>query len=141
MTKMIDDNTRLIDATLLLEGVDALLKEVDSGAVEILEAVRLGIIAQPTIDAVEVVRCEECKWYDPPHILYNDGTRKNVGEDELNVTADVGINCSGRCMAHNKTYCTSHNREDPEDRPNIVIFRMPSDFCSYGEREDDDEEI
>lgn len=140
MTKMIDENTRLIDATLLLEGVDALLKEVDSGAVEILEAVRLGIIAQPTIDAVEVVRCEECKWYDPPHIIFKDGTRRNVEDGETNIPEDFLMKCGGKCMhPWFKAYCLNHDREDPEDRPNIVIFRMPSDFCSYGESEDDDE--
>ena len=89
-------------------------------------------------DAVEVVRCKECKWYDPPHILYKDGTRKNVEKDELTVTADVGINCGGKCMAHGKTYCTNHDREDPEDEPNIVIFRNPMDYCSYGERRTDE---
>ena len=53
------------------------------------------------------------------------------------VTADVGINCGGQCMWHIglKTYCLNHDREDPEDTSNIVMFRNPQDYCSYGERE------
>lgn len=31
----------------------------------------VAIFAQPTIDAVEVVRCGECKWYEK--IKYDDG--------------------------------------------------------------------
>ena len=87
----------------------------------------------PTID---LVMCGECKWYDKPHIKYNDGTRKDVEEDELWVTSDVGINVGGRCKNHIdlKIYCLNHNREDPEDYQRLVIFRHPTDFCSYGER-------
>lgn len=97
------------------------------------------IKSAPTVDAVEVVRCRECRWYDPPHILHNDGTRTDVEDDAPMVTADVGINCGGQCIWHIglKTYCLNHDREDPEDTPNIVMFRKPQDFCSYGERSND----
>lgn len=86
--------------------------------------------------SVEVVRCKDCRWYDPPHIQYRDGTRKDVEENYPHVTVDVGINVGGRCVHHPgiKTYCLSHDRENPEDYEDIVIFRNPDDYCSCGER-------
>ena len=89
---------------------------------------------------IKPIYCKECKWYDPPHIKYNDGSRKDVEEDELWVTSDVGINVGGTCKNYIdlKIHCLNHNREDPEDEPNIIIFRKPTDFCSYGERRTDE---
>ena len=88
-------------------------------------------------EVIDIVRCKECKWYDPPHILHKDGTRTDVDEDAPWVTVDVGINCGGQCIHHIdlKTYCVNHDRENPDDNERIVIFRKPDDFCSYGERE------
>lgn len=99
-----------------------------------------GIPQRHDCPLIDIVTCKECKWYDPPHIKYNDGTRKDVEEDELWVTSDVGINCGGKCIYHIglKIYCDAHDREDPEDKPNIIIFRKPDDFCSYGERRTDE---
>lgn len=68
------------------------------------------------------VRCGECSWYEPRHVEEN------------------GIKCAGQCIWHIglKTYCDAHNREDLEDRPRMIIFREPTDFCSYGERRADE---
>ena len=87
--------------------------------------------------SIDIVRCKECRWYDPPHILHKDGTRTDVDEGSPWVTVDVGINCGGQCIHHIglKTYCVNHDRENPDDNESIVIFRSPDDFCSYGERE------
>lgn len=52
---------RLIDA-------DALLDEVceDLGEGEVLYSIPPSYIDDaPTVDAVEVVRCKDCKWFDP----------------------------------------------------------------------------
>ena len=76
----------------------------------------------------EIVRCKDCEWYDPPHIEYNDGTRKNVDEDAEWVTADVGVNVGGKCIAKHKIYCTAHDRENPDDYEEIVMFRSPDDY-------------
>lgn len=60
---------RLIDADALLELVQFRLPidnqnaEVIAGCVDIT---RRTIEAQPTIDAVEVVRCKDCRAYLPP---------------------------------------------------------------------------
>ena len=38
------------------------------------EALDLAIEA---LGQTEIVRCKDCKHYNPPHIKYNDGTRKD----------------------------------------------------------------
>ena len=82
---------------------DALLKnwERDRGMMLDADYFIFTTVHAPTIDAVPVVRCENCKfgdWYD---------------------------SASGERLC----YCTEHGRGG----------YVPTDFCSYGEREDDDE--
>lgn len=88
----------------------------------------------PTIDAVPVVRCKDCKWYDPPHIDHNDGTRTDVEDDASFVPSSVGINVGGKCMNTLREYCCNHDREDPDDYERLVKFRNRMDYCSDGER-------
>ena len=85
------------------------------------------------VQSIEIVRCKDCKWYDPPHIEYKDGTRKDYPKEPF-VTFDIGTTVGGKCMANNEIYCTAHNREDPDDYEDIVMFRNPDDYCSFGER-------
>jgi len=61
------------------------------------------IAQMPTVDAVEVVRCKDCKHWEQ----YNacDGTKPH------------------RCMNHDAIFYKRTN---------------PNDFCSYGERKDND---
>lgn len=137
---------RLIDADALLHEIGELKKSpwynenycgmfsTRKEAVEIIED--LCINDAPTVDAVEVVRCKDCKWYDSPHIQHNDGSRTDVDENAPLVTSNVGINCGGQCIYHIglKIHCIRHDREDPDDNQEIIIFRHPNDFCSYGEK-------
>jgi len=80
----------------------------------------------------EVVRCGECKWFMPKHILLDDGMRRAYTEEErklpLGVTGDVGINCGSSCMRH---LYWEENR--------IPVWFQENDFCSYGERRSNDE--
>lgn len=92
----------------------------------------------PTIDAVPVVRCKDCKWYEPPHILHDDGTKTYVDDGSPYVPASVGINVGGKCMNTLREYCLNHDREDPNDYEHLVKFRERMDFCSDGERKDDE---
>ena len=118
---------RLIDADALVS-----LEEVKHKGCAYIEEINNA----PTIDAVPVVRCKDCKWYDPPHIEYNDGTRKDItGNDEW-VTADIGLNVGGKCYNFAGEYCLSHDREDPDDYEELVKFRGLMDFCSNGERKE-----
>lgn len=84
---------------------------------------------EPTIDAVPVVRCKDCKHYIPAHIRLKDGTTRPYTEEEkklpFGVTGDVGINCGSVCMR--KLYW-QENR--------IPVYVQDTDFCSYGERKE-----
>lgn len=100
--------------------------------------------SKAVIDAVRVVRCRDCRWYDPPHIVTDDGFRVNVSgifptETELRATFTGATYVGGRCDCPRfKVYCTAHNREAPEDCEDIVVFRKPDEYCSFGEREEAD---
>lgn len=89
------------------------------------------------IDAEPVVRCKDCKWYDPPHIDHGGGKRTDVEDDYPSVPLSVGINCGGKCMNTLREYCCNHDREDPDDYERLVKFRNRMDYCSDGERKDD----
>lgn len=78
----------------------------------------------PTIDAVPVVHCEDCAWWEDEHVLLSDGTTRPYTEEEkencpLGVTADIGINVGSRCMVN----------------PHITsLFRNANDYCSRAMR-------
>ena len=85
---------RLIDANALLEKVqfrspiDNKNAEVIAGCVDITRRL---IENAPTVDAVEVVRCKDCKWYDADCevcvYLSEDGDTYDCGCD-VNMKAD-----------------------------------------------------
>ena len=87
---------RLIDADKLLTKVVAVSNSM--GQVTWSAVSTIDILTAPTVDAVEVVRCRECKHYEihKPKVLEN---------------------------------C---------ERNGYIIPMKPNDFCSYGERKDDD---
>ncbi len=78
-------------------------------------------------DMVEVVRCKDCKHFQPCFVLTNDGERRPYTEEEIKkgkvVTGDVGINCGSRC-----------ERFGYWDENKIPVWYNETDFCSYGER-------
>ena len=82
----------------------------------------LGDIAKfPTIDAVPVARCKDCKWYNPD---------TDYGFDEVTGRRD-------RSKIVKKQYgeCQGQNFHFTEDG----FLRVgDDDFCSYGERKDGD---
>lgn len=81
------------------------------------------------LPSIEIVRCKDCEYYNPPHIQHNDGTRTDYPKKM--VTCDIGTNVGGQCEnPFPKTYCTNHERENPNDLQNLVIFRSPTDYCS-----------
>ena len=90
------------------------------------------------VDLVPVVRCKDCKWYDPPHIDHGGGKRTDVEDDSPLVPLSVGINVGGRCMNTLREYCCNHDREDPDDYERLVKFRNRMDYCSDGERRNDE---
>lgn len=86
----------------------------------------------PTVDAVEVVRCKDCKYFQPCFVRTADGERRPYTEEEIKrgkmVTGDVGINCGSRC-----------ERFGYWEENKIPVWYLENDFCSYGERRKEDE--
>ena len=95
---------RLIDA-------DALIKEAnEESAYGYVDAKQ--IADAPTIDAVEVVRCRECKYW---------------GDEDGKLQRSDGV-LFARCKIHNYLLDGRHTGWCPTE----------NDFCSYGERKDGD---
>lgn len=72
---------------------------------------------EPAVDAVEVVRCKECKW---SHTPYTDGFEKIFPGGAFSCRMGRGLN------------------QDPfgERLPNDDSIVSGDDFCSYGERKE-----
>ena len=80
-------------------------------------------------DVVEVVRCKDCKHFQPRFVLTDDGERRPYTEEEIKnggfVTCGVGINCGSRC-----------ERFGYWEENKIPVWYNENDFCSYGERKE-----
>lgn len=112
------------------DGKEIPIKELQEVTMEEAE----GTLGQ--LGFIKPVMCKDCRWYTRPHISYNDGTKQYFDtEKEMPlITSDIGTFVGGQCIGH-KTYCTAHDREDPDDYEELVVFRNTDDWCSYGERE------
>lgn len=74
-----------------------------------------------------VVLCKDCVYYNPPHILLNNGTeRPYTKEDDDIVSIDVGINVGGKCEVD------KYSGYDCDK----TVFRKEDDFCSKGQHKD-----
>lgn len=80
----------------------------------------------PTVDAVEVVRCKDCKYFKPAHFKADDGTETPWDETFSFDYRSDGIHYGARCK-HERN--TAYGLKD-------MAFRKADDFCSYGERKD-----
>lgn len=88
----------------------------------------------PTIDAVSVVRCKDCIYFHPAHVLTHDGKEKSYNEmppeafgglDDGLVTATYGVNVGSKCELGKGASI--------EDKS---VFRNPDDYCSRGIKRD-----
>lgn len=86
-------------------------------------------------DVVKVVRCKNCIYYHPAHVLTDSGEEKGYEDmqpeafDPLGtglVTSEYGVNVGGQC---------ERNRYDADDK---TVFCGPDDFCSRGQRREED---
>ena len=103
---------RLIDADVLLEsGICAEYGYNDNGLLLIpMRDVTNSIRNAPTIDAVPVVRCRECKYW---------------GDEDGKLQNSDGV-LFARCKVHNYLIDGRHTGWCPTE----------NDFCSYGERKE-----
>ena len=98
---------------------------------KISKAELVKLLSQP-----KIVRCGECVYYDPPHI--EDGTRryeyKDMPSDAFDglgtglVHSGYGVNVGGRCLRSKLRLASGKS-----------IFMDEDDYCSRGERREDDE--
>ena len=82
----------------------------------------------PAADVVPVVRCKDCRHFQPAFVLTSDGERRPYTEEEKQsgfglVSAEKGINCGSRCERFG---CWEQN--------SIPVWFSENDYCSYGER-------
>ena len=98
---------RLIDANAMR---DDWLENGENEYVYDTNAVLDSIDSQPTVDAVPVVRCRECKYW---------------GDEDGKLQRSDGV-LFARCKVHNYLLDGRHTGWCPTD----------NDFCSYGERKD-----
>lgn len=96
---------RLIDANAMR---DDWLENGENEYVYDTNAVLDSIDSQPTVDAVPVVRCRECKYW---------------GDEDGKLQRSDGV-LFARCKVHNYLLDGRHTGWCPTD----------NDFCSYGER-------
>ncbi len=116
--------SRYIDADKLQEE----FKELHGGKRSLL------IDIQPTVDVVEVIRCKDCIYYDPPHVE-DHGERRDYIDmpreafDKLGtgfVNSLYGVNVGGRC-------CRDYNAGYSEDKR---VYVSESNYCGRAKRAD-----
>lgn len=99
------------------------------------EAVLLKLLNDKAVDAVPVVRCRDCVYYDNPHVE-KDGERfeykdmPNEAFDDLGtglVNSNYGINVGGRC-------CRDYNTGYADDKR---IFVPETNYCGRAVRKEE----
>ena len=102
---------RLIDANQMLKNIELLARHEDTFRQSVILGVAQIIRDAQTVDAVEVVRCKDCKFSGPYERM--DGR-------------------TGYCCLHILHSFTYGQTWDRVFNP----VKEPDDFCSYGERKE-----
>lgn len=130
----LDDETTMIDNYLYCPGcgvkMDGDTRDIDA-FIEQIESCSYSV-TKGTDDVVEVVRCKDCKYFQPCFVMTDDGERRPYTEEEIRngkiVSGDVGINCGSRCERYGYW---EENR--------FPVWYQENDYCSYGERREENE--
>lgn len=121
---------RLIDADRLKD-----VLEKNFGHTGGADVLRQLIDIQPTVDAMPVIRCKDCIYYDPPHIE-NKGEwyeYENMPLDAFDpitkkyVNVAYGINIGGRC-------CRDYECGYSEDKR---VYVSETNYCGRAERKEE----
>lgn len=91
----------------------------------------------PTVDAVSVVRCKDCIYFQQEQVKTSEGTYRNKFPNEGMVSVDVGINIGSHC----KRVVDVREEGFRDGEPTIertYLWRNEDDFCSRGKRKTDD---
>ena len=123
---------RPIDADMCIEKIKNLPITYDAETVQRCIEV---LSNEPTIDAVPVIRCKDCIYYDPPHIE-NNGERYEYENMPLEafdpitkkyVNVAYGINIGGRC-------CRDYECGYSEDKR---VYVSETNYCGRAERKEE----
>lgn len=90
-----------------------------------------------TTDVEKAVRCKDCRYFQDRYIELPDGSKRPYEKGENIVPLSVGINVGSYCKRID--YAIVHGHRDGE--PSVDETRLwtkPDDFCSYGERKDEE---
>lgn len=94
----------------------------------------LGKIAE--VPTIEIVRCKDCVYYDPPHVInngdrieYSDLPQEMFGVAEHIVSSKYGVNVGGRCTVD---YLKGYS----EDKR---VYRQDYNYCGYGKQKESEE--
>jgi|GEM_PF-4169080 len=102
----------------------------------------------PTVDAVPVVRCRECKFWMPEHIERDDGSimlyeqlpRMEPGMEPGMAPIEFGVNVGSYC-----TLCENvitHGFRDGNPSLDCTrLWRREDDYCSRGQRRDQSADV
>lgn len=73
-------------------------------------------------DAVPVVRCKDCVWWQDRQVQLADGSCRDYMPDEpWSVTCDIGINVGSHCTKHGF-----------DDKSGSWFWANENDYCSRG---------
>ena len=114
---------RLIDADALMMDLEKWMKQVDpthpqeDNAIppleDIIVSTLMTIEEQPTVDAIKVIRCKDCRFF-----------HENVFGDEIGMGRPYGCLIVGHCC------CEFWGRKGDGS----MSQTSPEGFCSFGER-------
>lgn len=85
---------------------------------------------------MELVHCKDCIYFQKKHIRLPDGSKRPYEKGENIVPASVGINVGSYCTRIEHAIVHGYRCGEPSvDKTRLWIDA--DDFCSYGERNDE----
>ena len=131
---------RLIDADALW---DELTEDLEDG--DVLYRIPPNAIGDaPTVDAVPVVRCKECRFWMPEHIERDDGSIMLYEQlpwmEPGMAPIEFGVNVGSYCTLY-ENVITHGFRDGKRSLDCTRLWRSENDYCSRGERRDESADV
>ena len=131
---------RLINADKLVD----MLYDNEFAALCPLDEVSGVIDACPTVDAVPVVRCRECKFWMPEHIQRDDGSIMLYEQlpwmEPGMAPIEFGVNVGSYCTLC-ENVITRGFRDGNQSLDCTRLWRREDDYCSRGKRRDQSADV
>lgn len=98
----------------------------------------------PTVDAVPVVRCKECRFWMPEHIERDDGSIMLYEQlpwmEPGMAPIEFGVNVGSYCTLY-ENVITHGFRDGKRSLDCTRLWRSENDYCSRGERRDESADV